>query len=79
MKANMFLVASVVYCVLVLSIASGCAIFSPVAEKIASGIEKYCQEPYSFRQVYANTVNSQLTASGHVVHVHCLGDPPPTP
>lgn len=55
---------------------TGCStLFGPVAEKIASGVEKYCEEPYSYRSVYRNTVNSNLVVSGHKVHVHCSGDP----
>lgn len=48
---------------------------APIAEKIASGVEKYCEEPYAYRNDYRNTVNAQLTESGHQVHVHCAGDP----
>lgn len=56
--------------------AQGCAILAqPVAGKVASAVEKYCEEPYSYRQIYRNTVNSQLIVSGHTVHVHCAGDP----
>ena len=55
---------------------SGCAVlFSPVAEKVASAVEKYCEEPYAYRQVYRNTVNGNLGTTGHRVHVHCYGDP----
>lgn len=57
---------------------TGCAILAqPVAEKVASAVEKYCEEPYSYRQIYRNTVNSQLIVSGHTVHVHCADDPTP--
>jgi len=62
------------------SLAQGCAIFAgPIAEKIASGVEKYCEEPLSYRQLYRNTVNASLAHTGHLVHVHCSGDPPATP
>jgi hypothetical protein len=58
----------------------GCAaLVAPVAEKVAIAVERYCEEPLSYRQIYRNTVNSELTATGHVVHVHCSGDPPTTP
>lgn len=58
----------------------GCAaLIAPVAEKVAVAVERYCEEPLSYRQIYRNTVNSELTATGHVVHVHCSGDPPTTP
>lgn len=59
-------------------VVTGCA-FLPLAEKIASGVEKYCQEPYSFRSIYRNTVNAGLVGTGHAVHVHCNGDPNATP
>ncbi len=76
MKKSILLAAkAIAAAVLVALFLNSCALFAPVAAKIASGVEKYCDEPYSFRQVYRNTINSQLTASGHVVHVHCLGDP----
>ena len=66
------------YVVLLITVAVmlGCAAFlAPVAEKVASAVEKYCEEPYSYRQIYRNTVNAQLTVPGHAVHVHCAGDP----
>ncbi len=65
---------------LFITLIQGCALFSqPVAEKVADAVDKYCQEPYSYRQIYRNTVNSQLLTTGHIVHVHCLGDPTTTP
>ncbi len=57
----------------------GCALFGAVAEKVASAVERYCEEPLSYRQTYGNTVNSYLSATGHVVHVHCAGDPDSPP
>lgn len=60
--------------------ATSCALFAdPIAEKVASAVEKYCDEPLSYRTVYRNTINSHLTQSGHVVHVHCAGDPVASP
>lgn len=62
----------------VLAIPSGCALIGdPIAERVAKTVEKYCGEPLSYRTIYANTVNSHLTQTGHVVHVHCAGDPTP--
>lgn len=63
---------------LALVIAS-CAVFGQVAEKIAVGVEKYCEQPYVYRSDFRNTVNAQLVGTGHVVHVHCSGDPDATP
>ena len=61
---------------LVTILVAGCStLFAPVAEKIASSVERYCEEPYSYRSIYRNTVNSNLVISGHKVHVHCSGDP----
>lgn len=58
----------------------GCAVLGgAVAEKVATAVEKYCEEPLSYRELYRNTVNSQLSGTGHVVHVHCSGDPTPSP
>ena len=54
---------------------SGCALFGQAAEKIAVGVEKYCEQPYLYRSDFRNTINAQLTGTGHVVHVHCAGDP----
>jgi hypothetical protein len=59
------------------AIGSCAALLSPVAEKVADGVEKYCEEPYSFRSIYRNTVNAELVGTGHTVHVHCSGDPEP--
>ncbi len=64
------------YAGLFLTAIGACALLAqPIAEKVASAVEKYCEEPYSYRQIYRNTVNSQLVVSGHLVHVHCAGDP----
>ena len=58
--------------------AQSCAVLGqPIAEKIASAVEKYCEEPLSYREVYRNTVNAQLVDTMHEVHVHCAGDPRP--
>jgi hypothetical protein len=58
--------------------ATSCALFAgPIAEKIASGVEKYCEEPLAYRQLYRNTINASLAHTGHLVHVHCSGDPTP--
>lgn len=58
------------------TMAQGCTVLGgAVAEKVATAVEKYCEEPYSYRQIYRNTVNSQLVVTGHTVHVHCAGDP----
>lgn len=62
------------------TIVQGCAVFAaPIAEQVARAVEKYCQEPLSYREVYRNTVNAQLIATGHLVHVHCDGDPVANP
>jgi uncharacterized protein YceK len=53
---------------------AGCA---TVAEKIAEGVTVYCVHPLPYRLIYRNTVNAQLAATGHKVHVHCAGDPEP--
>ena len=65
-------------CVLlfVVVVAVGCSVIgAPIAERIANGVDKYCEEPYAYRADYRNTINAQLTDSGHEVHVHCAGDP----
>lgn len=54
---------------------SGCAVFGEAAEKIANGVEKYCEQPYLYRSDFRNTINAQLVDTGHTVHVHCAGDP----
>jgi len=56
---------------------SGCAVIDTAAEKVADGVEKYCVQPFEFRNIYANTVNAKLVTVGHAVHVHCSGDPSP--
>lgn len=62
------------------AMAQGCAVLGgAVAEKVAKGVEKYCEEPLTYRVLYRNTINSHLTATGHVVHVHCSGDPNSAP
>lgn len=62
--------------VIAIAVLSGCSVIgAPIAEKIATGVERYCEEPYAYRNDYRNTINAQLTESGHQVHVHCAGDP----
>lgn len=62
------------------TMAQGCAVLGgAVAEKVAKAVDKYCEEPLTYRNLYRNTVNSYLTISGHVVHVHCSGDPDSQP
>ena len=57
------------------SLLSGCAIFGEAVDKIAGGVEKYCEQPYTYRSDFRNTVNTALQGTGHTVHVHCAGDP----
>lgn len=57
------------------SLLSGCALFGEAVEKIAVGVEKYCEQPYTYRSDFRNTVNAALGDTGHTVHVHCAGDP----
>lgn len=76
MEKTMLKNVAIIFCLFVVTACS--TLFGPVAEKIASGVEKYCEEPYSYRSVYRNTVNSKLVMTGHKVHVHCSGDPADT-
>ena len=57
------------------SLISGCALFGEAADKVANGVEKYCEQPYLYRSDFRNTINASLTGTGHTVHVHCAGDP----
>lgn len=54
---------------------SSCALFGEAAEKIADGVETYCEQPYVYRSEFRNSVNAYLVDTGHLVHIHCLGDP----
>ena len=55
---------------------SGCTLFGdPIAEKVADVIDRYCDEPFSQRQVYRETVNLELAGEGHSIDVTCNGDP----
>ena len=54
----------------------GCSIFGdPIAEKVADAVDRYCEEPFSQRQVYRETINAELAGEGHSVTVTCNGDP----
>ena len=59
------------------AVRTGCGIFGQAAEKIADGVEVYCEQPYVYRSEFRNTINAQLVGTGHEVHVHCMGDPRP--
>ena len=77
MRTGLILIA---IAIAIASVAVSCAVLGgAVAEKVAGAVEKYCEEPLGYRQLYRNTVNSHLTVTGHVVHVHCNGDPGPIP
>ena len=54
---------------------SACSIFGePAAEKVADAIDKYCEEPFSQREVYRETVNRNVAAEGHAILITCAGD-----
>lgn len=54
----------------------GCTLFGePIAEKVADVVDRYCEEPYSQRLVYRETVNAELAGEGHSIDVTCNGDP----
>ncbi len=55
----------------------GCGLLGqPIAEKVAKVVIKYCEEPYTARVTYRQTINAELAPYRHVLHVHCDGDPP---
>ncbi len=74
-----FLLFRMTILVLILGTGSCAVLGGAVAEKVADAAERYCEEPRSYRELYGNTVNSYLAGTGHVVHVHCSGDPATTP
>ncbi|KKN49734.1 hypothetical protein LCGC14_0639840 [marine sediment metagenome] len=77
MRTDLILVSGAIA---IAGVAVSCAVLGgAVAEKVATAVERYCEEPLSYRELYRNTVNSHLTVPGHVVHVHCSGDPTRTP
>jgi len=58
------------------ALTSGCSLLGqPIAERVADVIDTYCEEPFSARQVYAETVNAELAVDGHSIDVDCSGDP----
>ncbi len=52
---------------------SGCAVFAPVTEKIAVGVNKYCEQPYDARLLLRAEVNKAVAPNA--VKVTCDGDP----
>lgn len=70
----------VVTVLVVATLSKGCALIGqPIAEKVADVVIKYCEEPYSARQTYRETINRELAGYGHILHAHCSGDPNATP
>jgi len=58
------------------ALAASCALIGqPIADKVASVVIKYCTEPYAARQLYRDTINAEMVLHGHILHVHCAGDP----
>lgn len=72
------LLAAATMC-LMLAVGACALIGDPIAEKVADVIDDYCKEPYQARQLYRDTINSELAPLGHSIEVTCIGDPAPTP
>ena len=54
---------------------SGCSIFQGLAGEVASGVVRYCEQPYDARLLVRQGINVELASHGHTLHVHCFGDP----
>jgi hypothetical protein len=51
---------------------SGCA---AINENVVRGVNAYCNESYADRQLTHALINSALAETGHIIEVHCEGDP----
>lgn len=76
MRKNLILIGAAI---VIAAVPVSCAVLGVAAEKVATAVDRYCEEPLSHRELYGNSVNSYLVGTGHVVHVHCSGDPTTTP
>ena len=54
---------------------SGCTLLEPITNKIAPAVVVYCSQAYAARLLIRDAINDELVGTGHVVHVHCGGDP----
>lgn len=72
MKKSLSFVTSLL---LVLALSACSLLGSPIAEKVASVVDDYCNEPFAARQLYRDTVNEELATEGHSIEVKCAGDP----
>ena len=52
-----------------------CSVFQTLAGEVASGVVRYCEQPYDARVLVRQGINVELASYGHKVHVHCAGDP----
>lgn len=53
---------------------SGCTVFNAkVAPQVAKGVNRYCLEPLSERQLIRSQVNGMITPN--TIKVTCAGDP----
>lgn len=53
---------------------SGCTVFNAkVAPEVAKGVNRYCLEPLSERQLIRSQVNGMITPN--TIKVTCAGDP----
>jgi uncharacterized protein YceK len=63
-----------VIAIAVLVTLSGCTAFSTkVAPQVAKGVNRYCLEPLSERQLIRSQVNGMITPNS--IKVTCAGDP----
>lgn len=58
---------------------TGCSLFQELANEVANGVVKYCEQPQDARQIVRDSINVELAPHGHVLHVHCKGDANGTP
>ena len=55
---------------------SGCSGFAERAVNgVAKAVDKYCDEPLNYREVYYELINQKLSENGHYAEVLCYGDP----
>lgn len=54
---------------------SGCSFLQNASRQVASGVVKYCEQSFDVRSLARESINVELASYGHIVHVHCKGDP----
>lgn len=56
------------------SVMTACTLLSSASDRVASAIDRYCEEPAEIRFTVRSEINTRLEGEGHSIVVTCAGD-----